>query len=33
MAPTAKAALDEFLLTLLLHHHPHNYSSELGSLH
>jgi AraC-like DNA-binding protein len=30
MAPTAKAALDEFLLTLLLHHHPHNYSSELA---
>lgn len=30
MAPTAKAALDEFLLTLLLHHHPHSYSSELS---
>jgi AraC-like DNA-binding protein len=26
----AKAALDEYLLTLLLHHHPHNYSEELA---
>jgi len=22
--------LDEYLLTLLLHHHPHNYSDELA---
>jgi len=27
---TAKAALDEYLLTLLLHHHPHNYSEEMA---
>ena len=26
----AKAALDEYLLTLLLHHHPHNYSDEMA---
>jgi hypothetical protein len=25
LAGAAKAALDEYLLTLLLHHHPHNY--------
>jgi transcriptional regulator GlxA family with amidase domain len=25
----AKAALDEYLLTVLLHHHSHNYSEEL----
>jgi AraC-like DNA-binding protein len=31
-APTrsAKRAFDEYLLTLLLHHHPHNYSAELA---
>jgi len=29
LAGAAKAALDEFLLTVLLHHHPHNYSEEL----
>jgi AraC-like DNA-binding protein len=27
----AKAAFDEYLLTLLLHHHPHTYSDELTS--
>jgi AraC-like DNA-binding protein len=26
----ARAAFDEFLLTLLLHHHSHNYSEELA---
>jgi AraC-like DNA-binding protein len=26
----AKASLDEFLLTLLLHQHPHNYSDEMA---
>ncbi len=26
----AKASLDEFLLTLLLHHHRHNYSDEMA---
>lgn len=26
----AKAAFDEYLLTLLLHHHPHNYSEEMA---
>jgi transcriptional regulator GlxA family with amidase domain len=30
VAGAAKAALDEYLLTLLLHHHPHNYSEELA---
>jgi AraC-like DNA-binding protein len=25
----AKATFDEYLLTLLLHHHPHNYSGEM----
>jgi AraC-like DNA-binding protein len=25
----AKAAFDEYLLTLLLHHHPHNFSEEM----
>jgi AraC-like DNA-binding protein len=25
----AKASFDEYLLTLLLHHHPHNYSGEM----
>jgi AraC-like DNA-binding protein len=30
LAGAAKAALDEYLLTLLLHHHPHNYSDELA---
>jgi AraC-like DNA-binding protein len=29
-APAAKAAFDEFLMTLLLHHHPHNFSDELS---
>jgi AraC-like DNA-binding protein len=27
----ARVAFDEFLLTLLLHHHPHNYSAALGA--
>jgi AraC-like DNA-binding protein len=26
----AKNAFDEYLLTLLLHHHPHNYSEEMA---
>lgn len=26
----AKASFDEYLLTLLLHHHPHNYSEEMA---
>jgi hypothetical protein len=26
----ARAALDEFLITLLLHQHPHNYSEQLA---
>jgi AraC-like DNA-binding protein len=30
LAGAAKAALDEYLLTLLLHHHPHNYSDEMA---
>lgn len=30
LASAAKVALDEYLLTLLLHHHPHNYSEELA---
>ena len=30
LAGAAKIALDEYLLTLLLHHHPHNYSDELA---
>jgi AraC-like DNA-binding protein len=30
LAGAVKAALDEYLLTLLLHHHPHNYSEELA---
>jgi AraC-like DNA-binding protein len=30
LASAAKAALDEYLLTLLLHHHPHNYSDEMA---
>jgi AraC-like DNA-binding protein len=30
LADAAKAALDEYLLTLLLHHHPHNYSEDLA---
>ena len=31
LAPTrsTKIAFDEYLLTLLLHHHPHNYSAEM----
>jgi AraC-like DNA-binding protein len=29
LAGAARAALDEYLLTLLLHHHSHNYSEEL----
>lgn len=29
IADAAKALLDEYLLTVLLHHHPHNYSDEL----
>jgi len=31
LAGAAKAALDEYLLTLLLHHHPHNYSDEIAA--
>jgi AraC-like DNA-binding protein len=27
----AKNSFDEYLLTLLLHHHPHNYSEELAT--
>jgi len=30
LGAAAKAALDEYLLTLLLHHHPHNYSDEMA---
>ncbi|WP_395680755.1 AraC family transcriptional regulator [Inquilinus sp.] len=30
LAPAAKGAFDEFLLTLLLHQHPHNFSEELA---
>lgn len=30
LAPAAKAAFDEYLLTLLLHQHPHNFSEELA---
>jgi hypothetical protein len=30
LAGAEKVALDEYLLTLLLHHHPHNYSEELA---
>jgi AraC-like DNA-binding protein len=30
IAGPAKVALDEYLLTLLLHHHPHNYREELA---
>jgi AraC-like DNA-binding protein len=30
LAGAARAALDEYLLTLLLHHHSHNYSEELA---
>ncbi|MQA65249.1 MAG: helix-turn-helix domain-containing protein [Alphaproteobacteria bacterium] len=29
-SPAAKAAFDEFLLTLLLHQHPHNFSEEMA---
>lgn len=29
LGAAAKSAFDEYLLTLLLHHHPHNYSDEL----
>lgn len=29
LSAAAKASFDEYLLTLLLHHHPHNYSEEL----
>ena len=29
LSDAAKAALDEFLLTLVLHQHPHNYSEEI----
>jgi transcriptional regulator GlxA family with amidase domain len=31
LAGPAKAAFDEFLLTLLLHHHPHNFSEDLAA--
>jgi AraC-like DNA-binding protein len=31
LGPAAKSAFDEYLLTLLLHHHPHNYSDEMAS--
>jgi AraC-like DNA-binding protein len=30
LTSAAKAAFDEYLLTLLLHHHPHNYSEEMA---
>jgi AraC-like DNA-binding protein len=30
LATIASASLDEFMLALLLHHHPHNYSEELA---
>jgi AraC-like DNA-binding protein len=30
LAGPAKATFDEFLLTLLLHHHAHNYSEEMA---
>ena len=30
LGAAAKSALDEYLLTLLLHHHPHNYSDEMA---
>src|SRR5262245_18854409 len=30
LGPAAKFAFDEYLLTLLLHQHPHNYSDELA---
>lgn len=30
LAAPARAVLDEFLLTLLLHHHPHTYSAALA---
>ena len=30
LSPAVKGAFDEFLLTALLHHHPHNYSEELA---
>lgn len=32
LAGAAKAVLDEYLLTLLLYHHPHNYSEELSDV-
>ena len=30
LAHAAKASFDEYLLTLLLHHHPHNYSDDIA---
>jgi len=30
LAGAARTAFDEYLLTLLLHHHPHNYSEEIA---
>jgi hypothetical protein len=30
LTAVAQASLDEFLLTLLLHQHPHNYSADLA---
>jgi AraC-like DNA-binding protein len=30
LSSAAKAPFDEYLLTLLLHHHPHNYSEEMA---
>jgi AraC-like DNA-binding protein len=30
LGPAAKSAFDEYLLTLLLHQHPHNYSDEMA---
>ncbi len=30
LAGAARASLDEFLLTLLLHQHPHNYSEDMA---
>lgn len=29
-SPAGKAAFDEFLLTMLLHHHPHSFSEEMA---
>lgn len=31
LSAAAKASFDEYLLTLLLHQHPHNFSEEMGT--